>query len=213
MVLKDCSLRSAQYTDAETGFQYLRARYYDPATGQFLTRDPIEAQTREAYGYVGGNPLNETDPTGLCWGPTCWVEEAILVGREIIDEPGAAFSDGAKGAANFGVGFANAALGTSFDGYCGPGLDWSKKIGSATFFAESALGAAAGFRGGREISVGSKGTRIAPWGNRTGHPTGRYPHYHRRQLDSAGNVVSGQGIKRHRPWDTKGGDRSFWDRF
>ena len=51
--------------DAETGFQYLRARYYDPATGQFLTRDPIEAQSREAYGYVGGNPLNATDPSGL----------------------------------------------------------------------------------------------------------------------------------------------------
>lgn len=51
--------------DAETGFQYLRARYYDPATGNFLTRDPIEALTREPYGYVGGNPLNATDPSGL----------------------------------------------------------------------------------------------------------------------------------------------------
>lgn len=61
--------------DAETGFQYLRARYYDPATGQFLTRDPIEAQTREPYGYVGGNPLNRVDPSGLCWGPTCIVED------------------------------------------------------------------------------------------------------------------------------------------
>ena len=55
----------AEYTDAETGFQYLRARYYDPATGQFLTRDPIEPLTRSAYGYVGGNPLNGTDPSGL----------------------------------------------------------------------------------------------------------------------------------------------------
>ncbi|MGI8809508.1 MAG: RHS repeat-associated core domain-containing protein [Acidimicrobiales bacterium] len=56
---------AGQYTDAETGFVYLRARYYDPATGQFLTRDPIEAVTREPYGYVGGNPLNATDPSGL----------------------------------------------------------------------------------------------------------------------------------------------------
>jgi RHS repeat-associated protein len=56
---------AGQYTDAETGFQYLRARYYDPATGQFLTRDPIEAVTREANGYVGGNPLNVTDRSGL----------------------------------------------------------------------------------------------------------------------------------------------------
>jgi RHS repeat-associated protein len=56
---------AGQYTDAETGFQYLRARYYDPATGQFLNRDPLEAVTREPYGYVGGNPLNGTDPLGL----------------------------------------------------------------------------------------------------------------------------------------------------
>ena len=51
--------------DAETGFVYLRARYYDPATGQFLTRDTLEAVTRSAYGYVGGNPLNGSDPSGL----------------------------------------------------------------------------------------------------------------------------------------------------
>jgi RHS repeat-associated protein len=54
-----------EYTDAETGFTYLRARYYDPATGQFISRDPIEALTHEPYGYVGGNPLNATDPLGL----------------------------------------------------------------------------------------------------------------------------------------------------
>jgi hypothetical protein len=41
-------------------------RFYDPGTGQFISRDPIEALTREAYGYVGGNPLNATDPTGRC---------------------------------------------------------------------------------------------------------------------------------------------------
>jgi RHS repeat-associated protein len=63
---------AGQYTDAESGLIYLRARYYDPATGQFLTRDPIESITRSAYGYVGGNPLNATDPLGLfCVGSLC----------------------------------------------------------------------------------------------------------------------------------------------
>ena len=42
-----------------------------PATAQFMTRDPLEHVTREPYGYVGNNPLNFTDPSGLCWGPTC----------------------------------------------------------------------------------------------------------------------------------------------
>ncbi len=57
---------AGQYTDAETGFQYLRARYYDPATGQFLSPDPIVAVTRSPYGYANHNPLNLIDPTGLC---------------------------------------------------------------------------------------------------------------------------------------------------
>ena len=54
-----------QYTDPETGLIYLRARYYDPTTAQFLTRDPLDALTRSAYGYVGDNPMNGADPTGL----------------------------------------------------------------------------------------------------------------------------------------------------
>jgi hypothetical protein len=32
---------------------------------RFLTRDPLEAITRSAYGYVDNNPVNGTDPTGL----------------------------------------------------------------------------------------------------------------------------------------------------
>jgi RHS repeat-associated protein len=56
---------TGQYTDIETGHQYLRARYYDPTTAQFLSRDPITALTREPYGYTYGNPLNATDPSGL----------------------------------------------------------------------------------------------------------------------------------------------------
>ncbi|HEY3567277.1 MAG TPA: DUF6531 domain-containing protein [Thermoanaerobaculia bacterium] len=56
---------AGQYTDAETGFQHLRARYYDPATAQFLTRDPLATLTWDAYGYAGRNPLSLVDPAGL----------------------------------------------------------------------------------------------------------------------------------------------------
>jgi RHS repeat-associated protein len=63
---------AGQYTDAESGLQYLRARYYDPATAQFLTKDPLVAISQEPYGYVGNNPLNATDPSGLfCVGSLC----------------------------------------------------------------------------------------------------------------------------------------------
>jgi RHS repeat-associated protein len=69
---------AGQYTDAETGFQYLRARFYDPAIAQFLTRDPLEVFTRDAYSYAGNSPVNATDPTGLC--PWCIVATAFVWG-------------------------------------------------------------------------------------------------------------------------------------
>ena len=43
---------------------YLRARYYDPAIGRFIGRDPLPAAN--LYAYVGNNPVNSVDPTGLC---------------------------------------------------------------------------------------------------------------------------------------------------
>jgi uncharacterized protein RhaS with RHS repeats len=55
------------------------ARYYDPSTAQFLSVDPDVATTLSPYGYVQGNPLNGTDPSGDCglWGSnTCWGDAA-----------------------------------------------------------------------------------------------------------------------------------------
>jgi RHS repeat-associated protein len=56
---------AGQLTDAETGLQYLRARFYEPQTGQFLSRDPLVWMTRAPYEYAGSNPLTYIDPTGL----------------------------------------------------------------------------------------------------------------------------------------------------
>ncbi len=58
-------LYAGQYRDGESGLYYLRARYYDPTTAQFLTVDPAVANTMSAYGYSQGNPLNMSDPRGL----------------------------------------------------------------------------------------------------------------------------------------------------
>ena len=53
------------------GRQYLRARYYDPSTGRFLSRDPLPASVRNParrhpYLYASNNPASLSDPTGLC---------------------------------------------------------------------------------------------------------------------------------------------------
>jgi len=57
---------AGQYTNAQSGLLYLRARVYDPATAQFLTRDPAGVTTRQPYTYANNNPVNEGDPLGLC---------------------------------------------------------------------------------------------------------------------------------------------------
>ncbi len=59
---------AGQQTDASTGLQYLRARYYDPASGVFLSRDPLVSLPRSlgnAFSYAGAGPANTADPTGL----------------------------------------------------------------------------------------------------------------------------------------------------
>jgi type VI secretion system secreted protein VgrG len=50
---------------------YYRNRYYSPATGRFISEDPIgyaSGQTN-AYAYVNGNPVSLVDPLGLQRGP------------------------------------------------------------------------------------------------------------------------------------------------
>ena len=54
-----------EYGDADTGLIYLRARYYDPATAQFLTSDPEVASTHAPYLYGEDEPISNGDPTGL----------------------------------------------------------------------------------------------------------------------------------------------------
>lgn len=39
-------------------------RYYDPASYQFLSIDPRVGTTLQPYAFVGGDPLNATDPLG-----------------------------------------------------------------------------------------------------------------------------------------------------
>ncbi len=55
-----------QYYDAETGLHYNWHRYYDPATGRYLTPDPIGlAGGINLYGYVQNDPVNYFDSYGL----------------------------------------------------------------------------------------------------------------------------------------------------
>jgi len=61
---------SGEQNDTESGLYFLRARYYDPTSGRFISRDPVSGytripQTQNAYTYAGNNPINLIDPLGL----------------------------------------------------------------------------------------------------------------------------------------------------
>jgi RHS repeat-associated protein len=56
-----------QYWDAETGLHYNRHRYYDPAAGRFVSKDPI--------GLLGGINLQQYAPN-----PTEWIDPLGLSG-------------------------------------------------------------------------------------------------------------------------------------
>ena len=57
---------STKYTDNETDLVYYGYRYYSPALGRWLSRDPIEEQGGlNLYGFVNNDPVNAYDTLGL----------------------------------------------------------------------------------------------------------------------------------------------------
>ena len=55
--------------DPDLNLYYLRARYYNPATGRFLSRDPEDGKIGDPrslhrYLYASGDPVNRIDPSG-----------------------------------------------------------------------------------------------------------------------------------------------------
>jgi RHS repeat-associated protein len=60
---------SGYYYDEETSMYYLKARYYDPSLGRFLTKDTFTGfeaspQSLNQYAYTENNPITYIDPDG-----------------------------------------------------------------------------------------------------------------------------------------------------
>lgn len=75
--------------DGETGFYYLRARYYDPVEDRFTQADPIGYRGGDnLYAYVSGRVLSATDPSGE---DVCYIEHHLTYleyGNSGVIKPG-----------------------------------------------------------------------------------------------------------------------------
>jgi RHS repeat-associated protein len=58
---------TGQFAQPFTSLYYYKNRTYDPQLGRFMQTDPIGyGAGANLYAYVGNNPINATDPSGLC---------------------------------------------------------------------------------------------------------------------------------------------------
>jgi RHS repeat-associated protein len=75
--------------DSDLGLYYLRARYYNPATGRFLSRDPLDGNAIDPaslhkYLYANGDPVNGIDPMGR----GVLIERALLIATLVAIQVG-----------------------------------------------------------------------------------------------------------------------------
>jgi RHS repeat-associated protein len=82
-------LYTSQQYDAATAMYSLRARYYAPGAGRFVSRDvwPVDygdPWELNRYGYVGNNPGNYSDPTGWEAGASIAVRAGFVLKASAI---------------------------------------------------------------------------------------------------------------------------------
>jgi RHS repeat-associated protein len=83
---------ATKYLDEETGLYYFGKRFYDPITGQFLSRDPMgENESINLYGYAGNDPINHIDVLGLAKVPLHQADKNLIelaIRYGLIDQDG-----------------------------------------------------------------------------------------------------------------------------
>ena len=163
---------------ADLGLDYLYQRYYDPAIGRFVTRDPIRwAGGLNLYGYTENDPVNAVDPSGLDpWYDDLsnWAISNTEYGKSKVNEDLASGPVGIAGATlinslmDYGTGTLTfpAAIGHLGEGtgtFAGnPSWHTAPGLLSDTLTSIGVVGMACGARGGAPAGPGIR-ARVAGW--------------------------------------------------
>jgi RHS repeat-associated protein len=116
---------AGQALDSASGLYYMRARYYDAATGRFLSRDPLEGARgspwdRNPYAYARNNGLAFGDPSGMSAEPIWSVDPGAAPSSCLLWVCGASISVGGTAYGGLGTG-AGATATAGFGVFGGPG--------------------------------------------------------------------------------------------
>ena len=95
---------TGHYFHQPSGLNFTLNRIYNPPLARWMTRDPLDnaemSQGANLYAYVGNNPINATDPLGLCpgdwWDPRTWLNEGLT---DSLWDTGLSISDSLGGMA------------------------------------------------------------------------------------------------------------------
>lgn len=133
-----------EYTDIETGYVYLRARYYDPTLGRFISEDSAK-DGYNWYVYCGNDPVNRVDPSGefavtallIAIGVGAVIGAGFNMGSQLISN-GFDFSklDYTSILASGAAGAVSGALGFFTAGICSSTLLGAMAVGAASNTAE-----------------------------------------------------------------------------
>ena len=95
---------TGHYFHQPSGLNLAMYRAYNPSLGRWISRDPLKnaemSQGTNLYAHVGNNPINATDPFGLCpgdwWDPRTWLNEGLT---DSLWDTGLSISDSLGGMA------------------------------------------------------------------------------------------------------------------
>lgn len=204
--------------DIDTGLVHFRYRDYDPETGRWLRKDPLRFRSGDTnlYRYVGDDPVNQIDPSGLTIPQVRnylyeWLQEqsawALDYGYELFNS-GHEVAGVAIGALGVYAAVAPVAteLAVAMAGTCGRGASSSGGFGNVSnggaISPDTALEAGTDWLGGgyREIAPGVfrsyDGLRQFRMTDADLLPThgNMGPHVHFESLDAGGNVVENNHV-------------------